>query len=168
MVKIERLDPTNLEPLLERDGGNGWKNSRADWVEIVRQHATGLRLVLVASANGSPIGYGSLLWQSGYPPFATESIPELHDLVTAQSHRQQGVATALIASLEAAARNAGSRQIGLGVGLYADYGPAQRLYSALGYAPDGRGITYKDAQVAPGTSVRLDDDLLLWMVKTLT
>ena len=29
--------------------------------------------------------------------------------------------------------------VGIGVGLYEDYGPAQRLYIKRGYIPDGKG-----------------------------
>lgn len=57
--------------------------------------------------------------------------------------------------------------IGIGVGLYADYGAAQRLYPKLGYRPDGRGITYREHPVAPGSSVPVDDDLVLWMTRRL-
>ena len=57
--------------------------------------------------------------------------------------------------------------MGIGVGLYPDYGPAQRLYAKLGYRPDGRGIAYNERTVAPGETVRLDDDLVLWMTKPL-
>jgi hypothetical protein len=33
-----------------------------------------------------------------------------------------------------------SRIAGIGVSMYADYGPAQRLYTPRGYVPDGRGL----------------------------
>ena len=32
--------------------------------------------------------------------------------------------------------------VGIGVGLYPDYGSAQRLYIKRGYLPDGHGATY--------------------------
>lgn len=167
MVTISPLDQHHLDAILRCDGGNGWKNDAMQWADIFRQHNAGKRLVLVALHQGSPVGYGSLLWQSAYPPFAASGIPELHDLATAQDHRHQGVATSLIAALEAAAHAAGHRRVGLRVGLYVDYGPAQRLYSALGYVPDGRGITYDNMAVVPGAPVTVDDDLLLWMTKAL-
>jgi hypothetical protein len=69
--------------------------------------------------------------------------------------------------LEDLARQRGCRQIGLGVGLYADYGAAQRLYLKLGYVLDGRGITYKYLPARGGETFRIDDDLLLWLVKSL-
>lgn len=168
MLRFEPLDQTNVSAILNCDGGNGWKNDPAAWAEILRQHTAGERLVLVAIEKNQAAAYGSLLWQSGYPAFASQRILELHDLVTAKAHRHRGIATALIAQLEAHARAAGHRQIGLGVGLYADYGPAQRLYTANGYVLDGRGATYRNEYVTPGVPIRMDDDLILWMTKTLT
>jgi GNAT superfamily N-acetyltransferase len=81
--------------------------------------------------------------------------------------RNQGACTAIIRRLEDRARDAGRSLIGIGVGLYPDYGPAQRLYTKLGYRPDGRGIAYAERTLAPGETVRLDDDLVLWLVKPL-
>jgi hypothetical protein len=57
--------------------------------------------------------------------------------------------------------------MGIGVGLYPGYGPAQRLYPKLGYRPDGHGVAYAERTVAPMEMVRLDDDLVLWMTKPL-
>lgn len=60
-----------------------------------------------------------------------------------------------------------SRQIGLGVGLYKDYGNAQRMYTSRGYILDGRGMSYKNIPVIPGETVIVDDELLLYLVKDL-
>lgn len=60
-----------------------------------------------------------------------------------------------------------SRYIGLGVGLYKDYGNAQRMYMSRGYIADGNGITYENVPVAPGKSVVVDDELLIYLVKDL-
>lgn len=40
-----------------------------------------------------------------------------------------------------------SDTIGIGFGLYADYGTAQRMYIKRGFVPDGRGIMYNDMPV---------------------
>jgi hypothetical protein len=60
-----------------------------------------------------------------------------------------------------------STQVGLGVGLYADYGAAQRLYVRRGYVPDGRGIMYGNEPVEPGATVRIDDDATRMLVRSL-
>jgi len=74
----------------------------------------------------------------------------------------------LVVYLEGMARLEGYREIGLGVGLYRDYGSAQRLYAKLGYVPDGRGVTYRGFPVEPGHLYRAGDDLILWLKKRLT
>jgi hypothetical protein len=56
---------------------------------------------------------------------------------------------------------------GIAVGLYADYGPAQRLYALRGYVPDTRGIYVGGQPVLPGTQVLVNDDLLLYLTKNL-
>jgi hypothetical protein len=60
-----------------------------------------------------------------------------------------------------------SDTVGLGVGLYADYGPAHRMYLSRGYLPDGRGIAYQSESVPPGTAITVDDDLTLMMTRRL-
>jgi hypothetical protein len=56
---------------------------------------------------------------------------------------------------------------GLGVGLYADYAAAHRMYLKRGYLPDGQGIAYEFQPVAPGATVRVDDELNLMMTRLL-
>lgn len=168
MIDVVPLAPEHVDAIVATEGGNGWKRTRDNWVSRLRAHHDGECATRVAVWSGQVLGYGSLVWRSDYQPFAASGIPEINDLVTAQASRGRGVATRLIAEFEALALAAGCRTIGLGVGLYADYGPAQRLYSALGYRPDGAGVTWRGQHVVPGASVVLDDDLLLWMVKPLS
>ncbi len=166
-VLIRDLLAHDLPRLAATDGGPAWNPDPALWADYLRTQRDGLRVVRMALEGEALAGYGTLLWRSGYPPFAEAGIPEINNLVVAQAARGRGVATALIASLDAAARQAGRREIGLGVGLYADYGPAQRLYVRLGYRPDGRGLTQGVLPAAPDAQVRVDDDLLLWFSKPL-
>ena len=72
-------------------------------------------------------------------------IPQINDVWGYEENRNKGIATALIAHLEQLAKQEGYHIIGIGVGLYRDYGTAQRLYFRLGYKPDGEGLTYKHA-----------------------
>ena len=57
--------------------------------------------------------------------------------------------------------------IGLGVGLYKDYGSAQRLYTKNGYIFDGNGLMYNNIEVIPGKDVFVDDELLLYLYKKI-
>lgn len=60
-----------------------------------------------------------------------------------------------------------SNIVDIGVGLYPDYGSAQRLYIKRGYMPDGHGATYNYEYVTPGKEYPVDDDLALWFTKKL-
>jgi GNAT superfamily N-acetyltransferase len=78
--------------------------------------------------------------------------------------RRRGIATALMDEAEERIFKK-STVAGIGVGLYAGYGPAQRMYILRGYVPDGRGLVHKNEPVSPGHDVFVDDDLLLYFVK---
>ncbi|MEV6288167.1 GNAT family N-acetyltransferase [Kribbella sp. NPDC051770] len=82
------------------------------------------------------------------------------------AYRRRGIGSSLMDAAEALVAER-SAVVGLGVGLYADYGTAQRMYVRRGYVPDGRGVIYDHRQVPPGELVRLDDDAVLMFTKTL-
>ncbi|WP_054312579.1 GNAT family N-acetyltransferase [Mesorhizobium sp. 1M-11] len=164
---IRALEAGDPERIAATDGGPAWNADPVLWQGYLADAAQGRRVVLIAFKGQDVVGYGTLLWQSGYPPFKAAGIPEINNLVVAQAARGGGIATGMIGRFEQLAASAGKPRIGLGVGLYADYGAAQRLYVRLGYLPDGRGITYGEKPVAPDQSVRVDDDLILWLTKSL-
>jgi hypothetical protein len=60
-----------------------------------------------------------------------------------------------------------SSSAGIGVGMTPDYGAAHRLYILRGYVPDGRGLHYKDHQLAYGEGTTVDDELALFFTKAL-
>jgi GNAT superfamily N-acetyltransferase len=170
MYELCELRADDLPGIVATNGGIAWNGGFKKWDARLAEHQDGRRSVLLAVGKEAPdryLGYGSLLWSSQYAPFRELGIPEIQDLVVSESWRNHGIATSLIRALEGQARARGCNQIGLGVGLYADYGPAQRLYMKLGYRLHGRGVTYHCVPVSGGSTVRLDDDLILWMVKSL-
>ncbi len=122
---------------------------------------------MLATIEDSVVGYGSLVLDSAYPPFRAKGIPEINNLVVAAEFRRHGIGSALIDALEAEARRAGRVEIGIGFGLYPDYGPAHRLYVKLGFVPDGLGTTYLHEPVRGGATLPIDDDLVLWLTRTL-
>lgn len=146
-----------------------WSNpekTAQTWKNYYEEQQQGLRSVILLEM-GEILGYGSLLRESRYPFFLNLAIPEVHDLWIDQKYRRQGFGKTLIKAIEQRAKEENYLQIGLGVGLYKDYGQAQRLYISLGYIPVGEGITYKSQTAIAGESYLLDDDLLLWLIKTL-
>ncbi len=167
VIELRNLRVGDRDRLAEVDGGNGWNAAPELWASYLADQASGRRLVLIAWEGERPVGYGTLVWEPGYARFRDARTPEISNLGVDIKVRGRGVATALIRHFEDCARDAGRTTIGLGVGLYADYGAAQSLYFTLGYRPDGHGVTYAERPLAPGETVRLDDDLVLWLSKPL-
>lgn len=137
------------------------------WDTYYQEQEDKIRTVAVIEKDGEILGYGSLLRKPECPFFTNKDIPEINAIWIDENHRRQGLGKALIKWLEDLASQEGYDQIGIGVGLYRDYGPAQKLYFQLGYTPDGNGITYKGRPTTPGHTYPLDDDLILWLVKSL-
>ncbi len=143
------------------------EETQARWIRYLDEQQKGVRMACIVENQAKMAGYGHLLFDSEYLPFKNSRIPEICDLWIFEEEREQGIGTALIAHLEQLAISRGYAQVGIGVGLYRDYGPAQRLYFHLGYQPDGEGITYKHRAVIPGEAYPIDDDLILWLIKDL-
>lgn len=80
--------------------------------------------------------------------FVFSLVYEINDLNVFPRFRRRKVASALFDELEDVAAKT-YRYIGLGVGLYRDYGPAQIMYATRGYVMDGNGIMYKNVPVVP-------------------
>ncbi|MFC1948762.1 GNAT family N-acetyltransferase [Chloroflexota bacterium] len=122
------------------------------------------RSTLVAFMDEIFAGYVTINWWPDYLPFAEKGIPLIQDLNVLPAYRRRGMATDLVDEAE---RRIFERSpvAGIGVGLHADYGAAQRMYVLRGYVPDGLGLAYKEHQVRPGQEVRVDDDLCLYFIK---
>jgi chloramphenicol 3-O phosphotransferase len=138
------------------------------WNAYYQEQEDKIRTVAVIEKDDEILGYGSLLRKPECSSFAQRNVPEINAIWIDEDHRGKGLGTALIKWIENLASREGYDQIGIGVGLYRDYGPAQRLYFQLGYIPEGSGITYKGESAVAGQSYPLDDNLLLWLVKPLT
>ena len=82
------------------------------------------------------------------------------------SYRKRGIGSALMDAAEAKVAER-SAVVGIGVGLYPDYGQAQRMYVRRGYLPDGRGLIYDGRQVPPMETIRNDDSATLMFTKRL-
>lgn len=122
--------------------------------------------VLVARVGGGIAGYCLVKWASDYPPFATAGIPEIVDLNVLHAQRGLGAGLRLLLAAEEVAGTR-SATIGLLVGLYSDYGAAQRMYVRHGYVPDGRGTSIAGRVVKPGATIVLDDDAVLAFTKSV-
>ncbi len=148
----------------------GWNKPESLFAGYLKEQEAGERLVWVAHVKGEFAGYVTLKWQSQYPSFKAENIPEIMDLNVLPAYRKMGIGSLLLDTAEKEAATK-SQIIGIGVGLYAGadggYGAAQRLYVKRGYIPDGKGVTYNYEPTVPGNTYPLDDDLVLWFTKKL-
>ncbi len=107
------------------------------------------------------------MWESTFAGFRDRGIPLVHLVAVAGRFRRRGVATLLMDGVEQLARERGIATLGITVGLFGEYGPAQRLYGRRGYIPDGRGACRGQRPLSKGMQVTIDDDLIMWLTKDL-
>ncbi|TJY43846.1 GNAT family N-acetyltransferase [Cohnella pontilimi] len=168
IINIKRLNKIEEAELLDEEFAKRFRwYQRGDYyLKCLEENQKGKRVTLTAYCNDALAGCCHLLFESQYPSFRDNSIPEINDLNVFPEYRRKRIASRLFHELELIASKI-SRYIGLGVGLYKDYGNAQRMYTSRGYILDGNGMSYKNVQVIPGQTVMVDDDLLIYLVKEL-
>ena len=165
-VTIRPLEAGDIPEIAAAFQRIGWDKPASQYERYLREQADGARDVAVAFVEDRFAGYLTICWSSSYEPFRREGIPEIVDLNVLPEYRRRGIATRL---LDDAERSVSGRAplAGIGVGMDADYGAAQRLYVARGYLPDGRGLQQHGRAVRYGDAVTVDDGLVLYFTKTL-
>ncbi len=166
-LTIRVLDSDDIEPIAAAFAALGWNKPASQYKRYAAEQRAGERVVLVALWAGTFAGYLTIVWRSHYPPFAQANIPEVVDFNVLPVYRRRGIGTRLMDEAEQRIRER-STVAGIGVGLYADYGPAQRMYVLRGYVPDGRGVYYDSQAVRPGQAVPVDDSFALFFTKQLS
>jgi len=165
-VEFRMLLKEDIPKIVSAFAEIGWDKPASLYQTYLEEQEKRLRCVWIAFKEGTFAGYVTLKWQSEYLPFKAKDIPEISDLNVLPELRKQKIASQLLDLAESEARKKGPT-IGIGVGLSFDYGNAQRLYIRRGYVPDRLGVTYGYKPVAPGGTVPVDDDLVLWFTKRL-
>lgn len=165
-LKIRPLNTNDPEVISAAFTAIGWNKPVVQYENYLEEQRVGSREVLVAVVNDIFAGYVTIVWRPNYLPFLESQIPEVQDFNVLPSYRKQGIGTALMDKAEEWISTR-SKIVGIGVGMYADYGNAQRLYVKRGYIPDGRGLTYQGRVLKPLEKVVNDDDLVLYFTKTL-
>lgn len=160
---IASADPQQLVTAFGRDP---WNKPLSLFVRYSDEHLSGIRHVLVAEVGETIAGYVTLIWESSYTGFSEVGMPEISDLNVLPEHRRRGIGNTLLDAIERVAASR-SAVVGLGVGLYADYGAAQRIYIRRGYNVDGHGIVCAGTPVPAGSSIRIDDDATLMLTRSL-
>lgn len=169
-IQIRALIEKDIAVISDTFNQIGWNKPASLFEGYFKEQEAGERIVWVAHLKDEFAGYVTLKWQSQYPAFKAQNIPEVMDLNVLPDFRKMGIGSLL---LDAAEKESAMRfaTIGIGVGLYAGedggYGSAQILYVKRGYIPDGKGVTYHYEPTVPGNSYPFDDDLVLWFTKNL-
>lgn len=129
-VTVRAAEERDLAPL-EWYGHQA--NLRAHFRELLARAATGDVLVLVAEANGYPVGRLAI-------DFARRPETAYMWSFAVIAHLQRlGIGTFLIATAERVARERGASRVELHVEIWHDEGRgARRLYERLGYRAAGR------------------------------
>jgi ribosomal protein S18 acetylase RimI-like enzyme len=167
LIEIKALSPWDFEEIAAAFGELGWNKPKSQYEAYYAEQTAGARSVLIARLKGEFAGYVTIKWTADCASFLTNRLPEIQDLNVLPRFRKSGLGERLMRECEAAAKQRGMAEIGLGVGLLADYGSAQRLYLKLGYVLDGRGLHYKGQPVGHRQSVVADDDLVLYLTKRI-
>ena len=165
-IGIRPINEQDIPMIVNEFAKHHWPKPASTFETYCAEQQQNQRRIWLAFYQDQFAGYVTLKWHSAYQPFQKNHIPEIMDLNVLPPFRHQGIASQLLnlAELEAAQQ---SNIVGIGVGRYADYGNAQKLYISRGYQPNGLGITYDYKPVEPGKMVCLDDDLVLWFTKNL-
>ncbi|MBL8639155.1 MAG: GNAT family N-acetyltransferase [Alphaproteobacteria bacterium] len=171
---VRTLEPSDI-PLLYRCAGS--HISEPDYFEqcyeeIVQNRRVTFWLFIEKSGESGQAericaGYVHYNRAPLYAPFRRLNIPEIQDLFIAPPYRRAGLAKTLIMQCEDLARREGHGEIGIGVGVGQEFGPAQRLYNSLGFHADGMGAVFERQAILSGALKPVDHRLCIMMLKSL-
>lgn len=164
---IRQLESGDIPPISDAFKKLGWNKPESQYEQYLLEQKLDRRNVYVAFVEGRFAGYLTVCWVSTYEPFYYAGIPEIVDFNVLPEVRRQGIGSALMDVAEKVIALV-KPVAGIGVGMTADYGAAQRLYVSRGYIPDGRGLSYKHHPLQYGETAVVDDDLVLYFTKELT
>lgn len=168
MLMLRQADESDIPALDALIVRMGFHYESGYFNRCLQEQAGGKRLIFIATQDNTIVGVAQLIFSPVYAPFRAQGIPEIQDLNVIPDARQQGIGSRLVERCEEEARARGLAEIGIGVGLYARYGAAQRLYVRRGYVPDGRGAVYDEEPVSYGQMRLIDEWLALKMTKKLS
>jgi GNAT superfamily N-acetyltransferase len=165
-LNIRLLDIRDIPQIADAFKKLGWNKPASQYERYAMEQALDMRDVYVAFVEDQFAGYLTICWTSTYPPFREAKIPEVVDFNVLPEFRRQGIGTMLMDRAEHEIAKV-SRMAGIGVGMTADYGAAQRMYVLRSYIPDGRGLHHRDRPLQYGEQMTVDDDLALYFTKEL-
>jgi GNAT superfamily N-acetyltransferase len=164
-IRINLLRACDVQPIVDAFEAISANKPASQYQRYLAEQEQARSTVLVAFGTDDRFcGYVTINWRPDYPPFRAKEIPEIQDFNVLPHVRRRGIGTRLMNEAEGMVRER-SPVVGIGVGMDADYGAAQRLYVLRGYIPDGKGLAYKNRFVRYGEQVTVDDELVLHFTK---
>jgi len=165
-ASIREFLDSDLKTISSAMGAYGSDKPADLYRRYFEDQVAGRRNLFVAEWEEVFCGYVTVVWQSHYGPFRDQGIPEIADLNVVPPYRRRGIGSELLdtAEFEISYR---SEVAGIGVGLDAGYGVAQRLYVERGYVPDGLGISCGVHFVKSGETICIDEQTTIQMTKLL-
>lgn len=165
-IVIRDLKQADAQIITNGEIAQGWHQSIDKYLMRLKDQAEGRSIALAAEYQGGVAGYVNVYPARKAGPFQHGLWPEIVDFGVLEQFRRRGIGTKLMdVAEEVAARYADT--VFLGVGLYAGYGSAQRMYVKRGYTPDGSGVWYGDKPCEPYGVYCVGDDLILYLSKRL-
>lgn len=165
-MTIKVIEREGIREAIDETSKVFFSGDRAEAERHFQSHPQGDSSTLLGYRDNELVGILTIRWHSKYPPFREQGIPLVHYIEIKWERRGQGIGNALMAEAEAFA-SARTETLGICVGLFDAYGPAQRLYVKRGFVPDGRGACRGSEPLREGQTVEVNHDLLLWLVKRL-
>ena len=160
---VQPTEIPQLEPVLA--AALDW--DAATFAAIFAEHEDGASTTILGYEGARVVGSVTIRWHAHYPPFRDKRIPLIQHIEIAYHERGRGLGNQLLARAEGEIAQR-SPVAGLCVGIFADYGPAQRLYAKRGFIPDGRGVCQGHRPLGEGAAVTIGHDLLLWLTKDVS
>lgn len=166
-IHIRLLDESDPVVISQAFQEQGWAKSAEQYIQYLAEQQNGERVTWVAELDGAFAGYVNVLWNSYYPSFREQGIPEINDFNVLIKYQRQGIGSRLMDRAEEVIHER-TETAGIGVGVFSDYGKAQILYARRGYIPDGQGIHKHDRYLKWGDETIIDDDVVLYLTKKLS
>ncbi|MBO4931164.1 MAG: GNAT family N-acetyltransferase [Clostridia bacterium] len=162
-ITIRRMIESDARKIYDTYLSYGWHPSLETYERYFAEQGTS-RTTFVAEYDGEVAGHVSLIYTANEGPFP--GLPLISDLCVFFHLHNRGIASRLLDVLETEAAKM-SDTVCLAVGCHSGYGAAQRMYVKRGYSFDGSGVWWNGRQLEQYAPCENDDDLLLWMSKTL-
>ena len=165
-LNIKQLEMNHIKVIIQALGESDINRSEEYFNLCLLENELHKRITLLAFCQKEFSGYINIIFNSRYPYFYKNRIPEISDFFVLPKYRQKGIGTKLLQAAENIISDTYNRT-GIGVGLYVDYGPAQELYLSNGYLPDITSVSCSNHSVKPGRFIRMDDELMVYLFKRL-